>query len=321
MSVATVAGKPAVRAWLPGLVALAAIWGCSFLFIGVGVRELHPVYVTLGRIVTGSLTLLVVLGVLRQRLPRSPRLWAHLFVLGAVGAAVPFTLFGYGEQRIPSLLAGIWNGTTPLVVLPVAVGVFRTERLTVERVVGLLFGFLGVLVVLGAWRGVGGAELTGQLMCLAAAACYGVAIPYQKRFVAGAAESGLALSAGLLVMAAVQLAVVAPVLAGGPPPAPTALSLEVVGSVLALGALGTGIAFLLHLRNIRIVGASMASMVTYLIPIFAIVVGVVVLGEHLAWYQPVGALIVLAGVVVSQGLFGRSAAPPPEPAPVAARRP
>lgn len=296
--------KPAVSGWLPGMVALAAIWGCSFLFIAVGVRELHPAYMTLGRVATGALTLLIVLAVKRERLPGSWRLWGHFAVLGAVGAAVPFTLFGYGEQRIPSLLAGIWNGTTPLVVLPFAVLVFRTERFSTQRLIGLLIGFAGMLVVLGAWH-TDGAGMAGQLMCFGAAACYGVAIPYQKKFVAGAPVSGPALSAAFLLMATIELAIVAPFVVRAAPPAPWHLSLEVIASVVALGALGSGLAFVINLRNVRLIGASMASMVTYLIPVFAIAVGIVVLDEHLTWYQPVGAVIVLTGVAVSQGLFNR----------------
>jgi drug/metabolite transporter (DMT)-like permease len=301
--------SPALRVWLPGLVALAAIWGCSFLFIEVGIRELHPTYVTLGRVVTGALTLLVILAIRRDPLPRSPRLWVHLSLLGAVGVALPFTLFGYGEQRIPSLLAGIWNGTTPLVVLPIAVLVFRTERFTVHRLAGLVLGFVGVLVVLGVWQGVGGGELSGQLMCLGAAACYGVAIPYQKRFITDAKESGPALSAGMLIAATAWLLVVAPIVAGAPP-APTDLSLEVVVSVVALGALGTGLAFVIHMHNIRLIGASRAATVTYLVPVFAVIVGISVLGETIEWYQPLGALIVLAGVAVSQDRVRKAAKKP-----------
>jgi drug/metabolite transporter (DMT)-like permease len=298
--------SPALGVWLPGLVALAAIWGCSFLFIEVGIRELHPTYVTLGRVVTGAVTLLIILALRRDPLPRSPHLWMHLVVLGAVGVALPFTLFGYGEQRIPSLLAGIWNGTTPLVVLPIAVLVFRTERFTVHRLAGLVLGFVGVLVVLGVWQGVNGGQLSGQLMCLGAAACYGVAIPYQKRFITDAKESGPALSAGMLIAATAWLLVVAPLVAGAPP-APSGLSLEVIASVAALGALGTGLAFVIHMRNIRLIGASRAATVTYLVPVFAVIVGISVLGESIEWYQPLGALIVLAGVAVSQDRVRKSA--------------
>ncbi|EEP72185.1 hypothetical protein MCAG_02512 [Micromonospora sp. ATCC 39149] len=322
----TTPDRAALRSWLPGFLALAAIWGSSFLFIKVGVRELHPVHLTLYRVAAGALTLLVALPLLRDRLPREPRTWAHQFVVAALGVAVPFTLFGYGEQRIESMLAGIWNATTPLIVLPMAVLVFRTERLTTRKAVGLGLGFAGVLVVLGVWAGVGGAHFAGQLMCFGAAACYGFAIPYQKRFVAGSAHSGLSLSAAQLVLATAQLAVVGPLVAGAPP-VPTDLSGGALASVLALGALGTGLAFVINLRNIRVAGASTASTVTYLIPIFAVLLGALALGERLTWHQPVGALIVLAGVAVTQGLLGRRRRPgavgvaPPAPpaAPVGTR--
>ncbi|MEU9510311.1 DMT family transporter [Micromonospora sp. NPDC048170] len=296
--------RAALRSWLPGFLALAAIWGSSFLFIKIGIGELHPLHLTLYRVAAGTVTLLLVLAVLRDRLPTEPRVWAHLTVVATFGVAVPFTLFGYGEQRVESMLAGIWNATTPLIVLPLAVLVFRTERLTVRRAAGMALGFTGVLVVLGVWQGVGGAHFTGQLMCLGAAACYGVSIPYQKKFVAGSAHSGLSLSAAQLLIATAQLAIVAPLVAGAPP-APTGLSVEVLASVLALGALGTGLAFVINLRNIRIAGASTASTVTYLIPVFAVLIGALALDERLTWHQPVGALIVLLGVAVSQGLVGR----------------
>jgi drug/metabolite transporter (DMT)-like permease len=107
----------------------------------------------------------------------------------------------------------------------------------------------------------------------------------------------------LLLCATVQLAVVAPLVTRHAPPAPWSLSPETVLSVLALGALGSGLAFVLNMRNIRLIGASRSSMVTYLMPIFSIVVGILVLHEHLTWYQPVGGLVVLLGVAVSQGLL------------------
>jgi drug/metabolite transporter (DMT)-like permease len=290
--------------WLPSYLALAFIWGTSFLFIKVGVSELHPLWLTFGRVLAGAVTLLVVLAVLRDRLPRDPVLWAHLTVVAALGVTLPFTLFGFGEQRVSSVLAGIWNAATPLVALPLAVLAFRTERMTVRRAAGIVIGFAGVLVVLGVWRGVGGAQLTGQLMCFGAAMCYAVAIPYQKRFVAGRAGSGVSLAAAQLLIALAQVAICAPLLAGAPP-APASLSVRVLLCVLALGALGTGLAFVLNFRVIRIAGASTSASVTYLMPVVATIVGVVVLREHLLWNQPVGALIVLAGVAVAQGIRAR----------------
>jgi drug/metabolite transporter (DMT)-like permease len=309
--------RPGPRAWLPGYLALALIWGCSFLFIKVATRQLHPLYIALGRVGAGLLVALVALALGRGRLPRSPRIWAHLTVAGAIGAAIPFTLFGYGEQRISSVLAGIWNATTPLIVLPVAALVLRTERMTPRRVAGILLGFAGVLMVLGVWRGVGGTHLTGQLMCGAAALCYGVAIPYQRRFLSDLAGSGAAVPAGQLLTGTVLLLATAP-FAAGAPPAPGRLSAAVLASVLALGALGTGLAFVLNFRVIRIAGASVSASVTYLVPVVATTIGVLALGEEVRWYQPAGAVVVLAGVAVSQGALRvpgtRPGVPPPPPA-------
>ena len=299
MNAATAPDRAPLSSWLPGYLALAFVWGSSFLFIKVGVRELHPLYVTLGRVASGALVVLLVLLVTRTKLPRDPKVWGHLAVTGAL-AALPFTLFGYGEQRISSVLAGIWNATTPLFVLPIGALVFGTERMTLRRVAGVLFGFVGVLVVLGVWQGVGGVQLTGQLMCLSAAVCYGVVIPYQRKFLSGVPGSGV--PAGQLLMATLMLLIVAPLIAG-PPPAPATLSPDVIGSVLALGALGTGLAFVLNFRVIRYAGANTSASVTYLSPIVATLIGLVVLGERISWYQPVGAAIVLGGVAVSQGLL------------------
>jgi drug/metabolite transporter (DMT)-like permease len=293
-----------VRRWLPGYLLLAAIWGTSFLFIKVGVREVHPLWLTFGRVAAGVLTLLVVLAVTRDRLPRDLRLWGHLSVVALSGVALPFTLFGFGEQRVSSVLAGIWNAATPLAALPVAVLAFRTERMTARRTAGLGIGFAGVLVVLGVWQGVGGAQLTGQLMCFGAAMCYAFAIPYQKKFITGHAGSGVSMAAAQLLVALVQLAVAAPLLAGAPPD-PTGLSTDVLLSVLALGALGTGVAFVLNFQVIRVAGASTSTSVTYLMPVVATLVGVLILREDLHWNQPVGAAVVLAGVAVSQGLLPR----------------
>ena len=314
------ATAPDRAGWLPAFAALALIWGSSFLFIKVAVGELHPIYVTTGRVLAGVLTLLVVLAALRVRLPRDRVLWAHMSVVSRTGGVLPFTLVAYGEQRVSSVLAGIWNAVTPLIALPLAVGVFRTERLNARRGVGLLVGFLGVLVVLGVWQGVGGTQLTGQLMCFGAAACYGVAIPYQKRFIAGRPEPGLALATTQLICAAAMLLVIAPVLAGAPPN-PGRLSGDVIAAVLALGALGTGIAFVLNMRVIRLAGVSTSTSVTYLMPLVATGVGVLFLDERLSWYQPVGGLVVLCGVAISQGLFSRRRLPTPVPAPTPAPQP
>src|SRR5690349_1694462 len=119
---------PGTSTWLPAFLSNAVIWGASFVFIKVAVDGgLHPTYVAAGRVAAGALALIVILLIMRDRLPRDPRLWAHMIVPGVVGTVIPFTLFSYGEQRIPSVVAGIWNATTALWVLPIAVLVYRTE--------------------------------------------------------------------------------------------------------------------------------------------------------------------------------------------------
>jgi drug/metabolite transporter (DMT)-like permease len=208
---------------------------------------------------------------------------------------LPFSLYAYGETTVTSVLAGIWNATTPLLTLVVVLAVLPEEQPTRSRITGLAIGFAGVLMVLGFWSGLGGAALLGNLACLAAACCYGLGYPYSRRVLAGRSESTLALAAGQLLCGTIELGIVTPFTTR-----PTGMPLRVVFSILALGALGTGIAYVLNYTLVRDVGATITSTVTYVIPLFSTVAGVVFLGEHLSWNQPIGALIVILGVAVSQ---------------------
>jgi drug/metabolite transporter (DMT)-like permease len=293
------AGRPS---WVPAFFATAFMWGTSFLFIKIAVRELPPVYVALGRIAIGALTLLALLAVRRERLPRGGRLWAHLTLLAVFANTVPFSLFAYAEQRVSSVLAGIWNGAAALATLAVTLVALPAERPTRQRLAGLLIGFAGVLVVLGVWHGVGGASLSGQLMLLGAITCYGVAFNYVRWIMKHYQASPVALATGQLSMSTVELVLLAPLIAGLPP-APWRLSGAVLWSVLALGVLGSGIAFALNFHVVRVAGVTTASMVTYLPPVIGAGAGVLVLHEQLTWNQPVGGLIVLAGVAVAQSAW------------------
>jgi drug/metabolite transporter (DMT)-like permease len=283
------------RRWHAPFVSLAAIWGASFLFIKVAVVDLPPLLVALTRCALGAAVLLAVLAVRREALPREPRVWGHLAVVALLANALPFTLFAAGERHISSVLAGLWNATTPLFTLAVVTLALPEERPTPARVAGLLVGFAGVVVVLGPWRAAGGAELAGQLMCLGATLGYGLAFPYLRRTLSGRSESALSLSAGQLLCATGLLAVVAP-FAGGP----TGSGLDTVGAMLGLGVLGTGLAYVLNFTIIRRAGATIASTVTYVIPLFSTALGIVVLGERPAWDQALGAIVVLLGVACSQ---------------------
>jgi drug/metabolite transporter (DMT)-like permease len=287
--------------WQARLVLLASIWGMSFLFIKVCDGSLAPLQVALGRNILGAVILLLILATRREGLPREKRVWLHLSVVALLFNVIPFVLFAYGETRTTSVLAGIWNATTPLFTLPLAVLVIPAFRPSRRQVTGAVIGFLGVLIVLGVWQGFGGSAFIGNLACLGAAACYGLAFPYTRRNLSGRSESTTVLATSQLLCGIVMLAVVTPFVTS----APTSMPLNVIGSLLALGMLGTGIAYILNYSIIRDAGPASASTVTYLVPLVSTAVGVALLGEPLTWYEPVGALVVIAGVAVSQGRLRR----------------
>lgn len=292
--------------WHVPFVALALTWGTSFAFIKLSLRDLAPIDVAFGRIALGAVTLLALLVVRRERLPRDRRLWGHLFVVALLFNSVPFTLFAYGEERISSVLAGIFNATTPLVTVLFGLLLLPAERPTRARAAGLALGFAGVLVVLGPWHGLGGASLAGELMVLGAAACYGLAFVYMRLHVSGRSESGVVLSAAQLVLATAQLGLVAPWIGA----APDALSLQTVLSMLGLGCLGTGVAYVFNYAVVRRAGITTASTVTYLVPVVSTVIGVVALGELLSVNQPLGGVLVLLGVAISgRAARGRARSP------------
>lgn len=300
---ARTAAAPAAlnRASVLRLLLLACIWGMSFLFIKVSLEGMAPTQLVLARIALGMTALLAIVAVRGDRLPREPAVWGHLAVLGLLANLIPFSGFAWGEQHIASGLAGIYNASTPLFTLLVAMAALPEERPTRDRTVGLVLGFLGVLVVLAPWRGVGSGALAGQLACLVAAACYGVAITYTRKYLSPRGYAPLVLAAAQLMCATATLAVLVPLWATGP----VRLAPRVVASILALGAFGTGIAYLLFYRLIAEVGATAASTVTYLAPLVAVAVGVAVLGETVAWNDFVGAGVVLLGVAVAGGQLRR----------------
>jgi drug/metabolite transporter (DMT)-like permease len=286
-----------------GLVAL--IWGASFMFIRIELDAgIDPVHVALLRCVLGAAALFVILFATRVPMPRDPVLYGHLLVVAALMNAVPFLLFAFGETEVSSLLAGILNATTPLLTLVFSLGILPGERPTRQRLLGLLLGFAGVLVVLAPWSGLGSGSLLGALACLGAAACYGVGFPYMRRHLGGRPESSVAISAVQVGLGALVLACFAP-LGTLPSKAP---GVDAWLAILVLGVLGTGVAYIMNFNVVREAGAQTASMVTYLVPVFAVVFGVAILGEHISWHEPVGAAVIIAGVALAQGVTSRLAA-------------
>ena len=282
--------------------ALCLIWGFSFLFIKVGNEAFAPLYVTLGRLLFGTAVLLVTLAVKRERLPRGARVWGHLAVAAFFLNALPFSLFAYAEMTISSTLAGICNAASPLWGMLLAVVVVSDDRPTRRRVAGLGLGFIGVLIVLGAWQGFSGQDPLGTGLALIASASYAVGWQYVRRTLSHTGHSHLSMSGGQLLLGTVQLALVTPVFAA----TPTSFPVLPLLAVLALGALGTGVAFLVQYGLVDEVGPTTAMMVTYFVPVIATAAGVAVLGEHLTWNTPVGAAVVLIGAALTQRRPGRS---------------
>jgi drug/metabolite transporter (DMT)-like permease len=287
------------RSALGRLALLAGLWGCSFLFIKVALEGLAPAQIVLGRMVAGALVLLAVMAVRRQPLPRQPGIWGHFLAVSAFGNVLPFLLFAWGEQRISSSRAGVLNATTPLCTLLCALLLLPDERPTANRVAGLVVGFAGVVVLVAPWADASSADLAGQVACLVAAACYGVSFTYTRRFLSVVDLPAGVLAAGQLTAGAVVLVISAPFVASQP----VDLNARIVLSVLALGALGTGVAYLIFHGLVRDTGATTASMVTYLIPVTAVILGVIVLGESVSWNLFAGAIVIIAGVALAEDRF------------------
>lgn len=303
------APRPALD-WRLRFAALSLIWGFSFLLIKVGTDGYAPFQVTFGRLLSGTAVLAVVMVVKRERLPRSARTWGHLAVAAFFLNALPFSLFAYAELSIPSTLAGICNATSPLWGMALSLVALSEDRPTRRRVAGLGLGFLGVLTVLGAWQGFSGLDFSGTAMALLASLSYPVGWIYVRRTLAGSGASTLALTGSQLFLGTAQLALVTPLFSSAPGGFPLLPTLAVV----ALGALGTGVAVLLQYGLVNEVGPTTAQMVTYFIPVIATAAGVAVLGEQLSWNTPVGALVVLAGAALTQSRR-RSAPAAPAAAP------
>lgn len=300
-------GSPrrALSDWRAKFVLLSLIWGMSFLFIKIGAEVLSPMQLALGRMATGALPLLAVLLLRGGRLPRSPRLWGHMFVVALLLNTVPFTLFGYAAQLIPSALMGIVNASTPLFGVVFSMLLLSDEQPDRDRVLGLGIGFLGVLTVFGVWRSLGevavsdGDAVLGMLFVVGATVCYGIGTPYLRRFVAGSSHGALELSTLQLLLGSVPLVILVPLFTE----MPTGVTWQVVAAVSTLGVFGTGVAYILQYAVVREAGATVATTVTYVAPVVAIAAGVVLLDETLNWNQPLGAVVIILGAALCQGVI------------------
>ncbi|HEY4460294.1 MAG TPA: DMT family transporter [Pseudonocardiaceae bacterium] len=282
-------------------VLLALAWGASFLLIKIGDSGLSAAQVVFARLAFGALTLGIVVAVTRTALPRDWRTWGHLAVLALSLCVVPFLLFAEAEQHVSSGLASILNATTPLMTMLVTVLALRTEKLTATRVSGLLLGFLGVITLTGPWQGGGGGLLLAELACVGATLCYGIGFTYLRRFITPLGLSPVAVGFGQVSVGTVLVALTLP---WTRLPAPH-LSVSIAVSMFILGAAGTGFAYVWNTRIVAAWGAVNGAAVTYLTPIVGVVLGIIVLHEPLRWNEPVGAVLVILGVLAAHGRLTR----------------
>jgi drug/metabolite transporter (DMT)-like permease len=278
-------------------IAMGLVWGASFLFMKVALDGVSFGQVVWARLVFGAITLGVIAIIVRARLPREPIVWVHFVVVAITYCVLPYLLFAWAEQYVSSSLASIYNAVTPITTAILVTAAFRVEKLNRDQVFGVLLGIVGVVVVIGPWQV---AALTGsvwgQLACLGAVTCYGFSFGYIRKFISHRAMPATTIAVMNIGVAAVIMLLLTPVLALGP----IAFSWPVLLSLLALGALGTGVVYIWNMNVLRAWGPTATSGVTYVTPVVGVGLGILILHETLSWNEPAGALVVLAGILLTQ---------------------
>lgn len=277
--------------WLM-LVTLSVVWGGSFFFVAVAVEALPPLTIVTLRVLFAAATLWAVLLALGYRPPREARVWGAFFIMGGLNNVLPFSLIVWGQTHIASGLASILNATMPLFTVVIAGALLPDEKMTRGKIIGVLVGFVGVVVLVGptALDATTGTQTLAQLAVLAAAMCYGFAGTYGRRFrsmgVPPMVTAAGQVTASSLLLLPVAFVVERPDLL--PPPAA-----EIWLAVVALAVFSTALAYILYFRILSSAGATNISLVTFLVPVSAIALGVVVLDERL-----------LAGHIVGMAFIG-----------------
>lgn len=283
---------------------LSLLWGGSFFFVGMAVRELQPLTIVALRVALAALALAGLLRVLGTPMPQDRRTWAAFFGMGTLNNLVPFCLIVWGQTQIASGLASILNATTPLFGVMVAHVLTRDEKMTGNRLAGVLVGFAGVAVMIGpaAWGGLGD-RLLPQVAVLGAALSYAFAGIFGRRF-KGMGVSPMVTATGQVTASALMLVPVALLIDHPwtlPLPTPAAW-----GAVAGLALLSTALAYVIFFRVLASAGATNLMLVTFLIPVSAILLGNLFLGERLAVRHGVGMALIAGGLAAIDGrLFAR----------------
>jgi drug/metabolite transporter (DMT)-like permease len=283
-----------VREWLL-LGVLSILWGCSFLFVKLALRDIPVFTIALGRTGIAAALLLLLLAATRSPLLPLLQRWREFLVLGALRAAIPMSLIVWAQTRIDSGVAGILNSTSPLFTMVIAHLLTSDDRMSPQKLIGCLIGMVGVIVMIGMeFVYELGSGVAGQLAMLGATCSYGFAAVYGRRFDTG---SNKASAAGMLCGATLLILPVAFVI-----DAPWTLSPGVysISALVSLALLSTAVAFVVWFRLITTAGPSNTSLVTFLIPFTALGLGILLLGEKTSLGSLLGLAIILAGLAVTQ---------------------
>jgi drug/metabolite transporter (DMT)-like permease len=283
-----------MRAYLVLLLSLAAIWGASFMFIEVALEDLEPTTLMAARCVVAVLFLLSIMAA-KSTLGRLRSTGWSVFALGIINSAAPFTLIAWGQQHIDSGVAAIGNASVPIWVALFAIWLAHSERATGIRIVGIVLGIVGVGILTGAQPETDRWAVAGTLAVIAASVLYAIASLLLQR------QTGrldpLTLSATTMIGATAAL------LPFGIVQAPAELpGLPAIGAVLALGLAGTGAGILIFMKIIGDYGSFRAGLVTYLLPVTALLYGAFLLDEQITGWMIVGLLLILSGVALGSGL-------------------
>ena len=282
--------------WLPLYLVVGLIWGCSFIFIKGGLEFLTPFGVAFIRCALGAITLYIFAKIKKIELPRGKKALFHIWVVSLLLNVFPGIFFALAETEVTSILAGIINAVTPLMTLMAILLVNREEKPKSGQIIGLLIGFFGVLTVLGAWNGLGENPWWAVAILLLAVTCYGFSFPYTRRFVIPLGLRTEAIVSQQLILASFTLLPL--YLFDGI--AKDEYRIGPILSMIALGVFGSGFAYLWNFKVMQIAGSAIASSVTYLTPVVAVIVGIIFLNEGITWNEPVGALVVLLGAAIAQ---------------------
>ncbi len=289
------------------LVTLSALWGGSFFFNAVALKELPAFTIVFLRVGLAALILNAFLPLMGFRLPRAPRIWAAFFGMGLLNNAVPFTLFVWGQTHIASGLASILNATTPLFTVVVAHIFTSDEKMTRNRLAGVLLGLCGVSVMIGPQAlGDLGGDAAPELACLGAALSYACAGVYGRRF-KRLGVAPLLTATGQVTASAILLAPLA-FLAEHPWTLPVP-SLSGLGAILGLAVLSTALGYLLYFRLLASAGATNLLLVTFLLPVSTLVLGTVLLGERVVPTELLGMVLIGLGLLAIDGRWPNRARP------------